>query len=170
MQATVNTTLIGATYAARTTELIYRHLRGKLESDDDINEFIADLMEETPSRALEKHPSIPIGASSVDITLRVNPVHPNPLTSQPISRLTTPPPPPPPQLSLIQHIEGTFRTLKALEHERYLQHINTRLDQSPPPHGDRGYQDPDLLRVEGWLSDYVGVAEEFLELKLSDRT
>jgi hypothetical protein len=169
MQAVVNTALIGATFAARNTELIYRHLRGNLESDDDINELVADLMEETPSRALQKHPSIPIGGSGVDIALRNRPVHPNPPASLPPSGPATSPPPPP-QLSLIEHIEETYKNLKDMEYERYLNHINERLDLVPHPQGANGYQDPDLLGVEGWLSDYVGVAEEFLELNLSNRT
>jgi hypothetical protein len=168
MQAHTNLPLIGATYAARNTELVYRHLRTNLESDDDINEFVAELMEEKPSRALQKHPSIPIGGSRVNLLPQDHPVNTSPPATQSVS--TPAPPPPPPQLSLIEHIEETYKNLKDMEYERYFQHINTRLSHAPSRQNDGGYQDPDLLRVEGWLNDYIGVAEEFLELKLSNRT
>jgi hypothetical protein len=38
---------VGATYTARTTELIYRHLRKLMESDDDINVSIEKIMADT---------------------------------------------------------------------------------------------------------------------------
>src|SRR5947207_2070960 len=41
-------TALGSTYSARTTELIYRHIRKSLQYDDDINQTIEKIMQQRP--------------------------------------------------------------------------------------------------------------------------
>jgi hypothetical protein len=49
--------IIGATFSARTSELIYRQLRKQLKSDEDINLMIKEIMGEKPFEMGNQHPS-----------------------------------------------------------------------------------------------------------------
>ena len=61
---------LGATYTARTTELIYRHLRKLMESDDDINVSIKKIMADTH-----------LGVGPLNGAIPLNDLPPSPLQS-----------------------------------------------------------------------------------------
>lgn len=153
--------LIGSTFAARATEDIYQHLREDMEKDDEIHAYVKKLMEEGPSRALQMRPSFNRGSQthlplqSIVVIPSGSPRHPGP------------------QSSLFHHIQVAYDNFKYLEYKEYLKHINARLELERRPPGEpteEYFGDTELRRVEGWLQDYVGVAEKYLKLKLDKRT
>ena len=151
--------LVAATYAARSAEETIHHLRGNLKSDDDIHEFVATLMEEVPSRALAMRPPFDVPQPNL-IALQETEAQ-NPDANEQHGT----------QACLFYHVQKAYNNVKKAEHEGYLQHIHRRLDRGPSvPAVGEVVQDTDLLIAEGWLQDYLGVAESYLSLKLANRT
>jgi len=153
--------LIGSTFAARTTEDIYQHLREEMEKDDEIHAYVKKLMEESPSRALQMRPSFnresqtDVSLQSIIVPHTGNPRHPGP------------------QASLLNHIKRAYENFRYLESKEYCKHIHGRLEVERKPAGEPIKEyigDTELRRVEGWLEDYVRVAEKYLKLKLANRT
>ena len=146
LQEASEVAIVGATYAARASELIYRHLRKSLETDEEINETIDELMKAS--------------SSSCDAPQTNAPGALIPLGPVPLSRCSDP---------LLHRIEDAYKRMNELERKRYLQHIRTRLEREPPNFHNIGYQDDELRVLEGSFYDLLTLAEENLELKLSDR-
>jgi hypothetical protein len=132
-----------------------------MEKDDKIHAYVKKLMEESPSRILQMRPTFNRGPQT-------NPPFPNIVVHNPGI-----PKHPGPQASLFRHIEVAYENFKYLESEEYFKHISARLELERRPSGypKEGYfGDTELRRVEGWLQDYVRVAEKHLKLKLANRT
>jgi hypothetical protein len=153
--------LIGSTFTARATEDIYQHLREEMEIDDNIHAYVKKLMEESPSRALQMRPSFNRGSQthiplqSIVVPHAGNPRHPGP------------------QASLFNHIKIAYENFRYLESKEYCKHIHGRLEIERKPEGEpieEYFGDTELRRVEGWLQDYVLMAEKYLGLKLANRT
>src|SRR5438046_7236371 len=101
--------IIGATYTARVTESIYRHLRGTMKKDDEVHKFIKHIMED-PESKLPLRPTInntsqtnlslgPQNRShrnSSVITTTPSAKLPLPLAQKPSASKDSPAPPPPP--------------------------------------------------------------------------
>ena len=79
--------------------------------------------------------------------------------------------PPGPDCSFLKHIDAAYKNFKRMQYMRFMTHINASLERRPSGEPLEEYPgDPDLRRVEGWLHDRVQLAENYLNLKLSNRT
>lgn len=164
-QQTADATVIAATYIARLTETIYHHLRGRMEKDHKAHAFVKKLME-TPLRTLQMRPSFGLGSRTATDNVALEPVGPV-IRYNPGAAIL----PPGPDCSFFKHIEAAYQNFKLMEHRLFLSHINVCLRR--PSLGEQSDEYPtevDLVRVEGWLQDRVKLAENYLNLKLSNRT
>lgn len=161
-QHNVDIAAIASTYIARLAETTYRHLRGSMEKDDKTHEFVKNIME-TPLRVLQMRPSF---GCHLQTNLNNMPLQPV-IRHDPGSALF----PPGPDCSFLKHIEAAYKNFKHMQYRRILTHINASLQRQSSGEPLEEYPgDPDLIRVEGWLHDRVKLAENYLSLKLSDRT
>ena len=162
---TADVTVIAATYIARLTEIIYQHLRRRMEKDHKAHAFVKKLME-TPLKTLQMRPSFGLGSRVTMNNVLLQPVEPV-IRHNPGSAIL----PPGPDCSFFKHIEVAYQNFKLMEHRLFLSHINAHLQR--PSSGEQSSEYPgevDLVRVEGWLQDRVKLAENYLNLKLSNRT
>ena len=158
----VDVAAMASTYIARLAERIYRHLRASMEKDDKTQEFVKKIME-TPLRVLQMRPSFGLGSQTNLNNTQLQPL----IRHDPGSAIL----PPGPDCSFLKHIEAAYKNFKQMQYVRFLRHINASLKRQASGAPLNEYPgDPDLRRVEGWLHDRVKLAENYLSLKLSNRT
>jgi hypothetical protein len=131
------------------TEHIYSHLRGRLDSDEEIHEILDKIMK-TPPRDLQGGPiasgvmrSIPLLAIGI-----------------PARKLGANDP-------LLDHIKDDYNELNRITREKYLQNIRRRLGRANSPQ-KIGFQDQDINRAQGVLDDNIKLAKSQLKLRLSN--
>jgi hypothetical protein len=142
--------LIGATYAARMTEHIYTHLRGRLDSDEEIHEILDEIMA-TPPRDLRGGR---IGTTTVMRSISL------PLIGLPGMKRGANDP-------LLAHIKEDYAELNRVTRQKYLQNIRRRLGRANSPN-QVGFQDQDITCAQGALDDNIKLAKKQLRLRLSD--
>jgi hypothetical protein len=143
--------LIGSTYAARMTEHIYSHLRGRLDSDEEIHEILDKIMKTPPSDLQRGR----MGSKTV--------MRPNPLPVIGLPRMKIGPNDP-----LFHHIKEDYNELNRITREKYLQNIRRRLGRANSQQ-KIGFQDQDINRAQGALHDNIKLAKKQLKLRLSNR-
>jgi hypothetical protein len=174
--------IIGATYTARVTESIYRHLRGAMKKDDEVHKFIAHIMEDPrsklplrptinntsqihlpPKAQNRSHRNSSVISATPSAMLSHPPTH-KPSTSEDPPALLPPPPPTP-----FDYIKMKYDNLKDTEYQHFLQHIHHQVERRSCNDRVRSSEECDLQTAKDILRDRVQIVEEFLEKHLSDR-
>jgi hypothetical protein len=129
------------------TEHIYSHLRGRLDSDEEIHEILDKIMK-TPPRDLQGGPI----AVMWSIPLLVIGISGRKLGAND---------------PLLDHIKDGYNELNRITREKYLQNIRRRLGRANSPQ-KIGFQDQDIIRAQGVLDDNIELATSQLKLRLSN--
>lgn len=189
--------LIAATYAARMTEHIYSHLRDRLDWDEDIDDTIEKIMNKTPDelqgrcgtlnsrspnllrRSLqpiaEHGPELdgPSTTGGGAIALQSAPKHsPSPRTpSQQTTHETSSDQDSKPSSQkdpVRDHIHWLYKDSSRISQQKYLNTIRLRLDRTDSVNRV-GFKDESVSRAEAALEQMIMLADEELQLNLSNR-